>query len=322
MNPKSWTQTYLSYFSIQCVQRSGFTPKKTLKNINLVLIFKGIGGNIKILDIKDVIPEKNIIVFSPHYDDFLFFLGGYIFELIKNGLLSSKKFININVFSRSNYQYGDVKGNADTSLDRIKYATGKRIIEDFECLDELLGKYNYVYRALGEFESQLRGKVLMKNSDMEFPHGMYEDFNDMDEEIFFRIKNYVREYAQLSDTALVFPIGFKEHIDHFIVREAGIKIACEQGKNAIAKFYFAEDKPYGGIAEQDELLRIEDFIMQNKLEMRIFKHHPQKLIDITFKHYISQVEEVYKQGIKNRTEILKRQLGFTYDCDCIYVYNA
>ena len=36
-------------------------------------------------DIKDVIKETNIICLSPHYDDFLFFLGGYVFELKKQG---------------------------------------------------------------------------------------------------------------------------------------------------------------------------------------------------------------------------------------------
>lgn len=275
----------------------------------------------EIINIKDVIPEKNIIVFSPHYDDFLFFLGGYVFELIANEMLNSKKFVNINVYSRSNYQNKDDEGNADTSIDRIKYITGKRIIEDFECLDELLGEHNYVYRALGECESQLRGKVF-ENSDMEFPHGMYEDFNDMDKEIFFRMKNYVREYAQLSDTALIFPIGFKEHIDHFIVREAGIVVARELSKNKTSKFYFAEDKPYGGIAEQDELLRIENFIVENRLEMRIFKHHPQKMIDIAFKHYISQVEGVHIKGINNRNEVLKQQFGLINDWDCLYAYNT
>lgn len=273
--------------------------------------------NIKMLDIKTVIPENNIIVFSPHYDDFPFLLGGYVFELIENGMLGLKEFTNINVYSRSNYQFGDDEGNADTSLGRIKYATGKRIIEDFDCLDELLGKHNYVYRALGELESQLRGKVF-EYSDMEFPHGMYEDFSDMDKEIFSRIKKYVREYSQLKDTALIFPIGFKEHIDHFIVREAGIVVARDLGRDSNAKFYFAEDKPYGGIAERDELLRIENFIMENKLKMLLFRHHPQKLIDITFKHYTSQVEEVYIQGINNRNETLKKQFGFIYDCDCIY----
>lgn len=274
----------------------------------------------KISDIKDIIPEKNIVVFSPHYDDFVFFLGAYVFELIENKILNSKKFTNINVFSKSNYQCSDDSGNADSSIKRIKFATGNRFIEDLECLDELLGAHNYTYRILGERESLIRGKNFA-DSDMEFPHGMYEDFNDEDEEIFLRLKDYVREYALLQDTALVFPIGYKEHIDHFIVREAGIVVARELGKNAKAKFYFAEDKPYSGISEEKELLRIENFILKNNLEIRFLKHKPQKLIDITFRHYISQVEEVYIKGINDRNKILKQKYKITDDCDCIYFYN-
>ena len=55
-------------------------------------------------NIEDVIQEKNIICVSPHYDDFLFFLGGYLLEMKARGLLDTKKIINISVFSRSNYQ--------------------------------------------------------------------------------------------------------------------------------------------------------------------------------------------------------------------------
>jgi len=55
-------------------------------------------------NIEAVIPEKNIVCISPHYDDFLFFLGGYLIEMKEKGLLGGKKFTNISTFSRSNYQ--------------------------------------------------------------------------------------------------------------------------------------------------------------------------------------------------------------------------
>ena len=110
-------------------------------------------------NIEDVIQEKNIICVSPHYDDFLFFLGGYLLEMKARGLLDTKKIINISVFSRSNYQERDVEGNKDQSLKRVQYATGIRIIEDLECLDALLGPHNYKYRVMGEEESQVRGKA-------------------------------------------------------------------------------------------------------------------------------------------------------------------
>lgn len=261
----------------------------------------------KIFPIQEIIPEKHIVVFSPHFDDVLFMLGGYILELKKAGLLDTKHFhVNL-LFSRSNYQAGSGSANFDTSLERIKLATGNRIIEDQECNNELLGAFNYVYQIIGEDECFTRGKA-MADSEMEFPHGMYEDFSAADELIFERMKQRVIQWASHEDTALIFPMAIKEHIDHFITREAGLEVVKELGDKAKARFYFQEDKPYGGIATKEELGRIEDFIHQNQLESRLYAYDPQAIIDLAFKHYISQVEEVYKSGILGRAEFWKDKM--------------
>jgi hypothetical protein len=273
---------------------------------------------VKIYPIQKIIPEKHIVVFSPHFDDVLFMLGGYILELKKAGLLDTKHFhVNL-VFSRSNYQAGSGSANFDTSLERIKLATGNRIIEDQMCNNELLGAFNYVYQIIGEDECFTRGKA-MADSEMEFPHGMYEDFTPTDELIFKRMKKRVIQWASHEDTALIFPLAFKEHIDHFITREAGLVVANELGYKAKARFYFQEDKPYGGIATREELGRIEDFIVQNKLESRLYAYDPQAIIDLAFKHYISQVEEVYQSGILGRAEFWKDKMQDSHYFDRICV---
>lgn len=46
----------------------------------------------QIYSIQKLIPEKSIVVFSPHFDDVLFMLGGYILELKNVGLLETKNF--------------------------------------------------------------------------------------------------------------------------------------------------------------------------------------------------------------------------------------
>jgi len=274
----------------------------------------------KIYSIQDVIPEKNIVIFSPHFDDVLFMTGGYILELKNAGLLDTKNYhVNL-LFSRSNYQAGSGNANFDTSLERIKLATGNRIIEDQECLNEMLGAFNYVYQIIGEDECFTRGKA-MADSEMEFPHGMYDDFSKADSEIFERMKQRVMLWAMQENTALVFPMAIKEHIDHFITREAGIIVAKELGNKAKASFYFQEDKPYGGIAEQIELDRMEDFIHENQLENRLYIYQPQAIIDLGFKHYISQVEEVYKQGILGRAEFWKNNRKSDNYLDRICVFN-
>lgn len=267
--------------------------------------------------IDKLIPEKNILIFSPHFDDVLFMLGGYINELKKENRLSSKKFHILLIFSRSNYLAGTGAGNFDNSLERIKLATGKRLLEDQNCIDELLGRFNYTYELLGENECFTRGKSFA-NSEMEFPHGMFNDFDDEDHRIFERMVNRIAKYAQLEDTALVFPTAIKEHIDHFIVREAAVKVA-RQGQHK-SSFYFQEDKPYGGIADEAELARLQQFVDDNKLKGRTYTCDPDKVIELAFRHYVSQVEEVYKTGIRNRASFLKNEMNSDLPCDRMYTF--
>ena len=154
---------------------------------------------------------------------------------------------------------------------------------------------------------------------MEFPHGMFDDFDHADEEIFARMQNRIAQWSAMEDVALVFPMAFKEHIDHFIVREAAVAVAKEVGPKRNAAFYFQEDKPYGGISDSKELARIDAFIKDNTLEARTYTCDPQKVIDLAFKHYISQVEEVYKTGIRERSRVLKEQMKSDEACDRIYL---
>jgi hypothetical protein len=276
--------------------------------------------NPSIYPVENIIPEKNIIIFSPHFDDVVLMLGGYINELRKNSLLHSKKFHIIILFSRSNYLAGTGNNNFDNSLERVKFATGKRLLEDQDCNDELIGRFNYTYELAGENECFTRGKSFA-DSEMEFPHGMYEDFNQQDHEIFARMKKRITAWADREDTALVFPTAFKEHIDHFIVREAAITVAKDKGSKAKASFYFQEDKPYGGIADDTELARVEKFISENQLKGRTFLCDPEKVVELAFKHYVSQVEDVYRTGILKRAKLLQYEMKAPQPCDRIYAYT-
>ena len=274
----------------------------------------------EIIPIKNVIPESKIIVFSPHFDDFLFMLGGYVTELKSSHLLESKSFhLNI-LFSRSNYLARTGDQNSDNSLDRLKLATGKRLMEDQKCNEALLGRFNYRYELSDENECMTRGKGFAKDA-MEFPHGMYEDFNQEDEDIFERMKNRIRYWSSFTDTALIFPMAFREHIDHFIVREAALAVAKEKGDQAGAAFYFQEDKPYSGLATTVEMDRANKFISDNQLEVRTYEYNPQTLIEYAFGFYISQVEDIYKTGILDRSAFLQQSMNAERPCDRIYLLN-
>ena len=114
-------------------------------------------------------------------------------------------------------------------------------------------------------------------------------------------------------------MAFKEHIDHFIIREAAIEIARETGPERKAAFYFQEDKPYGGIATTEEQDRITSFIKENDLKPRTYACDPEAVIDCAFKYYISQVEEVYKTGIRQRAGFLQVSMQSDRPCDRIYL---
>lgn len=267
--------------------------------------------------VPEIIPETNIVVFSPHFDDVLFMIGGYLNELKKASLLHTKNFHVILIFSRSNYLAGASRENFDNSLERIKYATGKRLLEDQECLDELIGRFNYHYQLLGENECFTRAKSFAE-SEMEFPHGMFEDFDETDHQIYARMKELVHQWSHHEDTALIFPMAFKEHIDHFIVREAAMEAASSYLTVRKATFYFQEDKPYGGIATAEELERGAAFVAKNNLVPITYFCDPEYIIELAFRHYISQVEEVYKKGIRQRALFLKEEMNVKQPCDRIY----
>jgi hypothetical protein len=271
----------------------------------------------KTYPIEAVIPEKNIVFFSPHYDDFLFVLGGYVNTLKAHNLLETKNFQVKLICSRSNYQARTGKSNFDPSDERIKFATGNRLIEDMNCNDELLGQFNYSYELYGERECFTRGKA-PADSEMEFPHGMYDNFDENDWAIFERMKIRIRELAKLPNTALVFPLAIKEHIDHFITREAAISVAKEAESQAT--FYFHEDKPYGGIATEEELKRMDNFIKINNLTSKLYAYDPEFMIDLAFKHYVSQVEEIYKTGIRNRAKYWQEKFGSEMGLDRVCVF--
>lgn len=270
-------------------------------------------------NIADVIKETNIICVSPHYDDFLFFLGGYFLELKAQGLLDTKKFTNISVFSRSNYQERDVEGNKDQSLKRVQYATGIRFIEDLECLDAVFGPHNYYYRVLGENESQVRGKILNEgDGEMEMAFGCLETMDEKDHEICDRVTKVIAELAQQEDTAIVLPLAMKGHIDHFIAHHAGERIMTGETK---AQFYFAEDKPYAGLLSDEEFAITKAFMDKYELEDLAFTHHPAEVLDLAFTHYPSQVDDVYNVGIYARNEQLQALYGQSCDVDRIFKYN-
>lgn len=269
----------------------------------------------------DMIVESNVIVFAPHYDDLLLTIGGYVLALRASGTLCSKRFSTILVFSRATYLAVDADGNFDTSDERIARAGGVRLQEDLSCHDELFGLRGYRYELLTERECFLRGKVT-PDSMRDIPYGTYEHFVDEDWAILANVRRRVSELGRLPDTAVVVPIAIKEHIDHFIVREAALEAFRDLGADARASLYLHEDKPYGGMANQEELDRIESLVLHHRLQERIYSYDPAAVVELFLRCYPSQAGSVYDRAIQSRASALAQRAGSPSPCDRLFTLTA
>lgn len=257
-------------------------------------------------NISHVIPENNIIILSPHYDDAPLTFGGYLDGISKNGLINTKNIRIIQIFSRSNYQARDDTGNKDISLQRIQFATGIRLLEDLNCLDELLGHGNYSYELKAEKECAIRQKVWKPGEKFEFPQGNRLTFDAEDWEIYENIKRYAQGWLMRKNTAILLPLCVKEHIDHVILREAVIAVWEELKDQAIAVLYFGEDQPYTGLADKNDWDKVEEFLKGLTVERIDYLIDENRKIDLIWKHYPTQVEESYRTGVINRAIQLKQ----------------
>ena len=271
-----------------------------------------------VTNITEVVQEKNIIILSPHYDDVVLTFGGYLDALVSKGLIHTKHIRIIHVFSRSNYQARDDKGNSDQSLKRIQYATGIRLMEDLNCLDDLVGHGNYVYELMAEKECMLREKSWKDGEVFEFPQGNKGDFEDEDWQIYERIRKYAHRWLLSGDTAILLPLGIKEHIDHVILREALMDARKDNGSKTDAAICFGEDQPYAGHASETDWQRASAYVKGLSAVEIDYPINAERKSDLIMKHYPSQVEESYREGVLNRARQLQQANGTDTGIERIY----
>lgn len=236
-----------------------------------------------------MIPHKHLIIISPHFDDVPLTFGGLIDTLRQDG--ANKDITVVTVFSRSNYLARDDSGNADRSLVRVQHASGIRLLEDQNCLDDLIGDYTYVLR--GEQECLLRGTRNLKPGEaFEFPWGDRASFTTDEHDIYRRTKAYVERLMQQADTAFLIPLAIKEHVDHVIVRDA----VLDAGPEVI---YIGEDQPYAGLATDQEWQTAwaTAGVTVEPLDTKI---DVQRKVDRVMRYYPSQVEASYREGVMTR----------------------
>ena len=262
-----------------------------------------------LVDAAAVIPERRLLLLSPHYDDVPLTWGGYLDAGRRGGALGGKRVHIVNVFSRSVYQARDHEGNRDTSLARQQYATGIRLMEDVTCLDALLGAGQYGYELKLERECVLRQKAWKPGEKFEFPQGNRETFDDEEWEIFAAIRGYAADWLEPGNTALLLPLCVKEHVDHVMLREAVLERRAEMGDAVRARLYFGEDQPYAGLGSEEDWGTAREFVARMNLEPLDYAIDIERKAELVMTSYPSQVEESYREGMVARSRQLAELNG-------------
>lgn len=253
-------------------------------------------------DFTAVIGDRELVFLSPHFDDV---------PLIWYGLLTRLRSVHpgqairvVNVFSRSVYQARDEVGNREVTTRRMQYATGIRLIEDLDCLDEVIGRGAYRYELLAEDECITRRKALKPGENFEFPAGAPADFDDGDHRILARLTTWCR--VLFATRAVVFlPAAVKEHIDHVILREAALAARRDLGPAMLASLVLGEDQPYMGLANAAEVRGLHATLAALPHAVVDVPVDAQGKCAVIFRHYVSQVEESYRIGVLARIAQLK-----------------
>jgi len=225
----------------------------------------------------------------------------------------------VNVFSRSTYQARDDAGNRDTSLRRIQHATGIRLIEDLECLDELLGRGAYEYELMAERECVVRQKAWKPGEKFEFPQGNRSTFDAEEREILASLRRAAREWLAPEDTALFLPLGVKEHVDHVLLREAVLEERAAMGPAARAKLCFGEDQPYAGLASEEDWRIAGAFIAGLGLVPVDVPVDIDRKVELVMRGYPSQVEASYREGMLARSRQLAALCGAARGVERLWV---
>ncbi len=264
---------------------------------------------IMITKLTNVIPEKNIIILSPHYDDVLLVFGGYLNSLVTNRLIKKKKIHIISIFSFSNYLTRDDEGNKDISVTRVQHVTGIRLVEEIDCMNNLIGQENYSYEIEGENECLLRNKLPKFKGPIEFLSGDKDSFNEEDWLVYERLKREACKWLNVKDTAILLPLGVKEHIDHIVIREAVMDAKKELGINMHAVIYFGEDQPYTGLADKHDHDKAQAFLNELTLNSINYCIDEKRKSEMAMKYYPSQAEDSYREGVLKRSLQLQKKYG-------------
>jgi hypothetical protein len=175
---------------------------------------------------------------------------------------------------------------------------------------------------MAERECMMRQKSWKDGEAFEFPQGTKDHFNTEDWQIYGELKKQAAKWLMSEDCAIMLPLGIKEHIDHILLREAMMEATEELAQNRNATICFGEDQPYAGLADKDDWEKANNFI--NKLPVKEINYpiDAERKSQLLMKHYPSQVEESYREGVLNRAEQLKQKCDTDTGMERIYRWQS
>lgn len=214
------------------------------------------------------------------------------------GILETSKDLDVVVISRTNWISGDKEGNKDNSEERIKHASELAVGEEKSCLKAL--GINYL-KLLGIQESLLRGYGMEEHGiELMYPNGFNFEASK-DKRLVSSLKHRISPYLRTADEVYL-PLAIRGHIDHLLVREAGISEVKELDSKGLrkARVFLGEDLPYAGDATKAEWEEPLEFIRRHGLEKHTHEIDVYKKLGL-FRHYPNQIwPPAYAPGVLRR----------------------
>lgn len=198
---------------------------------------------------------ENFIILSPHLDDAVWSLGGYLKQAVKKGHIEV-----INIFSKCTFIFG--------KADDKEKATRVRKLEDKKTLNTI-GIKNVQYLDLPE--ALLRGyspEQMFLESDVE-----------LDDTVMKQLGQILRKTICPGDTLLI-PSGFGGHVDHYLTRNLATHLP--------GTHYYYEDLPYAARSVRRSIA--ESFLINKKrLSLPISQEIVQNHVEL-IQMYKSQIK--------------------------------
>lgn len=216
---------------------------------------------------------------SPHYDDFIFSLGGLAWRWSNH---IKPPITNVVLFSQSGY----ANNQNQYSLSEVTAVSQLRLKEEQRALSEL----NNIKLILGhQSDAPLRGYQNVTRP------GYFKLLGE--KALRQKLVDLFVSVFRLNGQVFI-PLAIGNHVDHLLARDVALKLVKSTKFNQQPAVYFYEDLPYAGSAKLIGRTNADRFIRANRLtrfDFEISLAEKMRLVD----YYSSQLNEKVISEIKS-----------------------